>query len=78
MKYSKTPNCALHNGVLLLKIPRGNTISVQILAEIQNLSPTYLSKILTKLAKHRNIESIPRVNGGYKVSKQKMKFLFLM
>lgn len=77
MKYSKATNYALHTMVFLLLIPEGSTIGVQSLAEIQNLSPTYLSKILTKLAKGGLIESTPGVNGGYQISKPKNEISFL-
>ncbi|TFJ91217.1 Rrf2 family transcriptional regulator [Lentibacillus salicampi] len=77
MKYSKATNYALHTMVYLLTLPRNSTIGVQSLAEMQNLSPTYLSKILTKLAKGGLIESTPGVKGGYKVSKPKDEISFL-
>lgn len=77
MKYSNATNYALHTMVYLLTLPKGSTIGVQNLAETQNLSPTYLSKILTKLAKGGLIESTPGVKGGYKVSKPKDEVSFL-
>lgn len=77
MKYSKATNYALHTMVYLLTLPKGSTIGVQNLAEMQNLSSTYLSKILTKLAKGGLIESTPGVKGGYKVSKPKDEISFL-
>lgn len=77
MKYSKATNYALHTMVFLLLTPQGKTIGVQTLAEIQNLSPTYLSKILTKLAKGGLIESTPGVKGGYQMAKPKNEVSFL-
>lgn len=77
MKYSKATNYALHTMVYLLLVPKGKMIGVQGLAEIQKLSPTYLSKILTKLAKGGLIESTPGVNGGYKISKPPHEISFL-
>ncbi|WP_431803543.1 Rrf2 family transcriptional regulator [Halobacillus andaensis] len=77
MKYSKATNYALHSMVYLLTLPKGRTVGVQSLAEMQNLSSTYLSKILTKLAKGGLIESTPGVKGGYKVSKPKAEISFL-
>jgi Rrf2 family protein len=55
--------------VYLIHLPKENAIGVQELAEIQKLSPTYLSKILTKLTKAGLIESTPGVKGGYKISR---------
>lgn len=69
MKYSNATNYALHTMVYLIHLPKEKTIGVQELAEIQKLSPTYLSKILTKLAKAGLIESTPGVKGGYKISR---------
>lgn len=51
MKYSKATNYALHTMVFLTLNPKGKSMSVESLAEMQKLSPTYLSKILTKLVK---------------------------
>ncbi|WP_039043673.1 Rrf2 family transcriptional regulator [Sporosarcina sp. ZBG7A] len=69
MKYSNATNYALHTMVYLIHLPQGNTVGVQELAKIQKLSPTYLSKILTKLTKAGLIESTPGVKGGYKISR---------
>ncbi|QAS51436.1 Rrf2 family transcriptional regulator [Halobacillus litoralis] len=77
MKYSKATNYALHTMVYLISLPKGSTVGVQSLAEMQVLSPTYLSKILTQLAKGGLIESTPGVKGGYKVAKAKAEISFL-
>lgn len=44
-------------------------IGVQKLAEQQDVSPTYLSKVLTKLVKAGMIESVSGVNGGYRLKR---------
>ena len=77
MKYSKATNYALHTMVFLTRNPKGKSMSVESLAEIQKLSPTYLSKILTKLVKAGLIESNPGVNGGYRISKRPQEISFL-
>ena len=77
MKYSNATNYALHTMVHLIRVPQESTIGVQELAEIQKLSPTYLSKILTKLTKAGLIESTPGVKGGYKVSRSQHEVSFL-
>ncbi|MDR6725988.1 Rrf2 family protein [Paenibacillus amylolyticus] len=66
MKYSKATDYALHTMLFLSAFP-AETISVQQLAERQNVSPTYLSKILTNLVKAGMIHSITGVNGGYRL-----------
>lgn len=77
MRYSNATNYALHTMVYLMLQPRDTSVGVQELAEKQHLSPTYLSKILTKLAKAGLIESSPGAKGGYKVSKRKHGISFL-
>lgn len=77
MKYSKATNYALHTMVYLVTLPEKSMTGVQSLANMQKLSPTYLSKILTKLAKGGLIESTTGVNGGYRIAKQKDKISFL-
>src|SRR5947209_11093991 len=58
-------------------LPAGTTIGVQRLAEFQRLSPTYLSKILTRLVKADIIESAPGINGGYRLRRNKADLSFL-
>lgn len=58
-------------------IQTGKTIGVHSLGEIQEVSPAYLSKILTKLVKAGLIESTPGVNGGYKLTKNTKEISFL-
>lgn len=77
MKYSNATNYALHTMVYLILQPAGSSVGVQELAEMQQLSPTYLSKILTKLTKAGLIESTPGAKGGYKVSRTKGEISFL-
>jgi Rrf2 family protein len=77
MKYSNATNYALHTMVHLIRLPQGDTIGVQELAGMQKLSPTYLSKILTKLTKAGLIESTPGVKGGYKISRSQDEISFL-
>jgi Rrf2 family protein len=77
MKYSQATNYALHTMLYFVALPPGKTIGVQQLAAAQKLSPTYLSKILTKLVKAGLIESTPGVHGGYKLTKNKADLSFL-
>ncbi|GAF65130.1 putative transcriptional regulator [Bacillus sp. TS-2] len=77
MKYSKATNYALHTMVHLALVPGGKAVGVDYLAQEQKVSPTYLSKILTKLVKAGLIESTPGVNGGYRLIKQVEDISFL-
>ncbi|BBP87702.1 hypothetical protein BsIDN1_13200 [Bacillus safensis] len=63
--------------VFLTLAPKGKAIGVEPLAKIQDLSPTYLSKILTKLVKAGLIESTPGAKGGYTLIKRKEDIFFL-
>ncbi|MGN8646193.1 Rrf2 family transcriptional regulator [Gracilibacillus sp. HCP3S3_G5_1] len=77
MKYSRATNYALHTIAYLTLVPKGKTVGVDQIAKIQNLSPTYLSKILTKLVKAGLIESTPGVNGGYSIIRRSREISFL-
>ncbi|WP_191559331.1 RrF2 family transcriptional regulator [Metabacillus idriensis] len=77
MKYSKATNYALHTIVYLALLPIGKTIGVRPLAEVQKVSTTYLSKVLTNLVKAGFIESSTGVNGGYKLIKDVKNITFL-
>jgi Rrf2 family protein len=77
VKYSQATNYALHTMLYFVAFPLGKTIGVQQLAQLQGLSPTYLSKILTKLVKAGMIESTPGINGGYKLTRNKADLSFL-
>jgi Rrf2 family protein len=77
VKYSKATNYALHTIVYLALLPPGKTIGVKPLAEAQKVSPTYLSKVLTKLVKSGFIESGTGVNGGYQLIKDAKDITFL-
>lgn len=65
MKYSKATNYALHTMLHLAVATQDKPVGVQQLAEQQQVSPTYLSKILTKLVKGGMITSSSGANGGY-------------
>jgi Rrf2 family protein len=67
MKYSKATNYALHTMLHLAATTPNQRVGVKQLAERFKVSPTYLSKILTKLVKAGMIESSSGANGGYKL-----------
>ena len=77
MKYSKATNYALHTMLFLAKEASNKPVGVQQLAEMQNVSPTYLSKILTKLVKEGMINSVSGANGGYTLSHHWEEISFL-
>ena len=77
MKYSKATNYALHTMLFLVAFAPDKPVGVQQLAERQGVSPTYLSKILTKLVKAGLIESASGANGGYRLRRKKEEISFL-
>lgn len=77
MKYSKATNYALHIMLYLVAAAPDKPVGVQSLAEHQGVSPTYLSKILTKLVKAGLIESASGANGGYRLKRNKEEISFL-
>lgn len=77
MKFTKATNYALHTMLMLVDASPVKPIGVQHLAESQGVSPTYLSKILTRLVKAGMIESVSGANGGYRLSRKKDDISFL-
>lgn len=77
MKFSKATNYALHTMLMIVEASNLKPIGVKQLAESQNVSPTYLSKILTRLVKAGMIESVSGANGGYRLSRKKDDITFL-
>lgn len=77
MKYSKATNYALHTMAFLVAAAPDRPVGVQQLADKQGVSPTYLSKILTKLVKAGLIESASGANGGYRLRGEKEEISFL-
>ena len=76
MKYTKATNYALHMMAYFVKQEGKDNLSLQPLANHMNISPTYLSKILTQLVKADLIQSTPGVNGGYSLRKSKTEISF--
>lgn len=77
MKFTKATNYALHTTLMLVTVSPAKPIGVQQLAEAQDVSPIYLSKILTKLVTAGMIESISRAKGGISSVAKKEDISFL-
>lgn len=77
MKFSKATNYALYSTLFLAMDISNKLFGVQELAEKQNVSLTYLSKIYVKLAKGRIIISSSGVNGGYSINRKLEENSFL-
>lgn len=76
MKYTKASNYALHIMAFFVKQDGRDNLSLQPIANHLNISPTYLSKILTQLVKADLIQSAPGMNGGYSLRKHKNEISF--
>jgi Rrf2 family protein len=76
VKYTKATDYALHIMAYFVKQEGKDNLSLQPLASHMNISPTYLSKILTQLVKANLIQSTPGVNGGYSLRKPKSEISF--
>lgn len=76
MKYTKATDYALHIMAYFVKQEGKDNFSLQPLASQMNISPSYLSKILTQLVKAGLIQSTVGVNGGYSLSKPKTEISF--
>ncbi|MCH5585416.1 Rrf2 family transcriptional regulator [Shimazuella sp. AN120528] len=74
MNFSVGVEYALH--CLVNIIPLNRPIGIKDLAEFQGVSESYLSKIFTKLAKARIVQSTPGVKGGYELTKSPKKITF--
>ena len=77
MRFTKTMDYALHVVVLLLEYENKENLSLQRMASGLDVSPTYLSKILTQLTKAGIIRSSPGKNGGYCLHRNKEAISFL-
>ena len=76
MKYTKATNYALHIMTYFVSQDGKENFSLSPLASHMNISPTYLSKILTQLVKANLIQSSPGVNGGDSLRKPKSEISF--
>lgn len=78
MKFTKAANMGLHVMVFLAKNENSNEhLSIHDLAEKFDVSSSYLSKILTQLAKAKLVSSVSGVKGGYKLKKSATEISFL-
>jgi len=78
MKFTKAANMGLHVMVYLAQNERSEiNLSIHDLASKFEVSSSYLSKILTQLAKANLISSISGVKGGYRLKMSPAEISFL-
>lgn len=76
MKFTKATNMGLHVMTYLVQHDEQQNLSIHELAERFTVSATYLSKILTQLAKANLVISVPGVKGGYRLKKAASELSF--
>lgn len=78
MKFTKAANMGLHVMVYFAQKDQiDSNLSIHDLADKFEVSPYYLSKILTQLAKANLISSVSGVKGGYRLKKNSVEISFL-
>ena len=76
MTYSVGVEYALHCLIYLIDPPKGKAMGIKELAAYQGVSETYLSKFFTKLKKAAIVDSVPGVNGGYRLLRSPEQITF--
>ncbi len=69
MQFSYSVEHALHSLFYMIDLPKNKSIGIKKIAEIHNLTDTYLSKIFSKLRKSGIVRSTPGIKGGYELAK---------
>lgn len=70
MQFSIGNEYALHCLLHMVGLPKGKLVGIKELAEYQNITETYLSKIFAKLKKADIVKSVPGVKGGYMLARE--------
>ncbi len=69
MQFSVGVEYAFHSLFYMVDLPKGKTIGIKHIAELNSLTETYLSKVFTKLSKAGIVRSISGVKGGYELAR---------
>lgn len=77
MQFAKSTDYALHALVHLAISEKENKIGIKELADMLDVSESYLSKIMTQLRKDGLVRAVPGVKGGYKLSRSASQITFL-
>ena len=77
MQFSNSLEHALHSLFYMMDLPKNKTIGIKKIAQMHNLTDSYLSKIFSKLKKAGIVKSSPGVNGGYEFAKNPADISFL-
>jgi len=77
MQFAKSTDYALHALVHLANSAHESKIGINELANMLDVSESYLSKIMTQLRKDGLVRAVPGVKGGYKLSRSASEITFL-
>lgn len=69
MQFSVGVEYAFHSLFYMVDLPRGKTVGIRQIAELNAITETYLSKVFAKLRKAGIVRSIPGVKGGYELAR---------
>ncbi len=69
MQFSVGVEYAFHSLFYMVDLPKGKTVGIKQIAELNAISETYLSKAFAKLRKSGIVRSIPGVKGGYELAR---------
>jgi len=69
MQFSVGVEYAFHSLFYMVDLPKGKTIGIKQIAELNAISETYLSKVFTRLSKAGIVRSISGVKGGYELTR---------
>lgn len=69
MKTSRKTDYALH-ALIILGRNKGQELSVKEIAEIENVSASYLAKVMQELSNNKIVISVEGKKGGYRLNKK--------
>lgn len=76
MQFSVGVEYAFHSLFYMVDLPKGKTIGIKQIAELNSLTETYLSKVFAKLSKAGIVRSISGVKGGYELARNSKDISF--
>ncbi len=76
MQFSVGVEYAFHSLFYMVDLPKGKTVGIKQIAELNSISETYLSKTFAKMRKVGIVRSIPGVKGGYELAKSPEEISF--
>jgi Rrf2 family protein len=76
MQFSVGVEYAFHSLFYMVELPEGKSIGIKQIAELNDISETYLSKVFAKLRKAGIVRSVPGVKGGYQLARPSSEISF--